>query len=75
MLEQNVVVTSLEVYHVGPLGVPQRHVVVPSVVQLIVILIRLLVDRRNVLADPVGLSRLHPWYQQQQSCALGLLIC
>ena len=65
MLKQNVVVPSLEVYHADPLGASQLCVVAPSIVQLIVVLVRLLIDGYNVLADPIGLSRLHPWHQQQ----------
>ena len=48
--------------------------VAPSVIQLIVVLVPLLIDGYNVLADPIGLSRLHPRYQQQRSYAPGLLI-
>ena len=74
MLEQNVVVTDLEVYHADPLAVPQLSTVAPSVIQLIIVLVHLLVEGHNVLADPVWLSRLHPRYLQQRSYAPGLLV-
>ena len=59
MLQQNVVVTGLEVYHADLLGLPQLHAVALSVIQLIVALVHSLIDGHNVLADLVGLSRLH----------------
>ena len=62
MLKWNVVVLSLEVYHADPFGVPQLCTVAPSVVQLIVVLVSLLIDGHNVLADPIRLSRLYPQY-------------
>ena len=74
MSEQDVVVTGFEVYHTDLLGVPQLHMVVLSIFQLIVVLVHLLVDGHNVLADLVGLSKLHPWYQKQRSYAPGLFI-
>ena len=74
MLKRYVVVPNLEVYHADPLGAAQLHAVALSIVQLIVVLIRLLVNGYNVLADPVGLSSLHPRYQQQWSYAPGLLV-
>ena len=74
MLERNVVVTGLEVYHADPLGVPLLCMVAPSVVKLIVVLVCMLVNGHNILADPVGLSGLHTRYQQQRSYAPRLLI-
>ena len=74
MLERYVVVPSLEVYHADPLGATQLRAVAQSIVQLIVVLIRLLVSGYSVLEDPIGLSRLNPWYQQQRSYAPRLLI-
>ena len=41
---------------------------------MIVVLVCLLIDGYNVLADPIGLSRLHPWHPQQRSYAPGLLV-
>ena len=67
-------VPGLEVYHADPLGAAQLCAVVPNIIQLIVVLVHSLVDGYNVLADPVGLSRLHPRYQQQRSDTPGLLI-
>ena len=74
MFEWYVVVPSLEVYHADPFGTAKIRAIMPRIVQLIVVLVRSLVDGYNVLADPIGLSRLHPWYQQQRSYAPGLLI-
>ena len=74
MLERYVVVPGLEVYHADPLGAAKIRVVAPRIVQLIVVLIRLLIDGYNVLADLIGLSRLHPWDQQQRRHAPGLLV-
>ena len=73
MFKRNVVVTGLEVYLADPLGAPQLCVVAPSIIQLIVVLVCLLVDGYNILADPVELSRLYLWYQQQWSNPPGLL--
>ena len=74
MLEGYVVVPGLEVYHADPLGTAEIRAVDLRIVQLIVVLIRSLIDGYNVLADPIGLSRLHPRDQQQRRHASGLLI-
>ena len=74
MLEGNVVVPGLEVYHADPFGAAQIRAIAPRIIQLIVVLVRSLVDGYNVLADPIGLSRLHPRDQQQRRHASGLLI-
>ena len=74
MLEKNVVVPSLEVYHADPFGMAEIRVVAPRIIQLIVVLFRLLIDGYNVLADPIGLSRLQHWDQQQWRHAPGLLV-
>ena len=74
VLERYVVVPGLEVYHADPFGTAKIRAIMPRIVQLIVVLIRSLVDGYNVLADPIGLSRLHPWDQQQRRHAPGLLI-
>ena len=74
MLERYVVVPSLEVYHADPLGVTEICTVAPRIIQLIVVLICSLIDRYNVLADPIGLSGLHPRDQQQRCYAPGLLV-
>ena len=74
MLERYVVVPSLEVYHADPVGTAEIRVVMLRIIQLIVVLVRLLVDRYDVLADPIGLSRLHPRDQRQRRHAPGLLI-
>ena len=74
MLERYVVVPGLEVYHADPPSAAEIRAVAPRIVQLIVVLVRLLIDGYNVLADPIGLSRLHPRDQQQRRHASGLLI-
>ena len=74
MLQGYVVVPGLEVYHADPFGAAQIRAIVPRIIQLIVVLVRSLVDGYNVLADPIGLSRLHPRDQQQRRHASGLLI-
>ena len=74
MLEGYVVVPSLEVYHADPFGTAQIRAIAPRVVQQIVVLVRSLIDGYNVLADPIGLSRLHPRDQQQRRHASGLLV-
>ena len=74
MFERYVVVPGLEVYHADPFGVAKIHSIMLRIVQLIVVLVRSLIDGYNVLADPIGLSRLHPRDQQQQRHASGLLI-
>ena len=74
MLEGYAVVPGLEVYHADPFGTAQIRTVTPRIVQLIVVLMRSLIDGYNVLADPIGLSRLHPRDQQQRRHASGLLI-
>ena len=74
MLERYVVVPGLEVYHADPLGTAEIRAVTLRIVQMIVVLVRLLIDGYNVLADPIGLSRLHPWDQQQWRNAPGLLV-
>ena len=74
MLKRYVVVPGLEVYHADPLGAAEIRVVTLRIIQLIVVLVRLLIDGYNVLADPIGLSRLHPRDQQQRRHAPGLLI-
>ena len=74
MLERNVVVPSFEVYHAYPLGAAEVRVVTPRIIQLIVVLVGSLVDGYNVLADPIGLSILHPLDQQQRRHAPGLLV-
>ena len=74
MLEWYVVVPGLEVYHADPLGAAEIRAVTMRIIQLIVVLVRSLIDGYNVLADPIGLSRLHPRDQQQWRHAPGLLI-
>ena len=74
MLEGYVVVPGLEVYHADPFGTAQIRAIAPRIIQLIVLLVRLLIDGYNVLADPIGLSRLHPRDQQQRRHASGLLV-
>ena len=74
VLEGYVVVPGLEVYHADPFGTAQIRAIAPRIIQLIVVLVRLLIDGYNVLADPIGLSRLHPWDQQQRRHAPGLLV-
>ena len=63
MFKRYVVVPSLEVYHADPLGAAEIRVIALRIIQLIVVLVCLLIDGYNVLADPIGLSRLHPWDQ------------
>ena len=74
MLERYVVVPGLEVYHADPLGAAEIRAVTTRIVQLIVVLICSLIDGYDVLADPIGLSRLHPRDQQQRRNAPGLFI-
>ena len=74
MLEGYVVVPGLEVYHADPLSAAEIRVVTPRIIQLIVVLVCLLIDGYDVLADPIGLSRLHPQDQQQWRDAPGLLV-
>ena len=74
MLEGNVVVPGLKVYHADPFGAAQIRMIAPGIIQLIVVLVRSLVDGYNVLADPIGLPRLNPRDQQQRRHASGLLI-
>ena len=74
MLERYVVVPGLEVYHTDLLGVAEICVVTLHIIQLIVVLIRLLIDGYNVLADPIGLSRLHSRDQQQRCYTPGLFV-
>ena len=74
MLEGNVVVPGLKVYHADPFGAAQIRAIAPRIIQLIVVLVRSLIDGYNVLADPIGLSRLHPRDQQQRRHASGILI-
>ena len=74
VLEGYVVVPGLEVYHADPFGTAQIRAIAPRIIQLIVVLVRSLIDGYNVLADPIGLSRLHPRDQQQRRHASGLLI-
>ena len=74
MLEGNIVVPGLKVYHADPFGAAQMRAIAPRIIQLIVVLVRSLVDGYNVLADPIGLSRLHPRDQQQRRHASGLLV-
>ena len=74
MFEGYVVVPGLKVYHADPLSTAELHAVTPRIIQLIVVLVRLLINGYNVLADPIGLSRLHPRDQQQRRHASGLLI-
>ena len=74
MLERYVVVPGLEVYHADPLGAAEIRAITSRIIQLIVVLVCLLIDGYNVLADPIGLSRLHPPDQQQRRHAPGLLI-
>ena len=74
MLEWYVVVPSLEVYHANPFGAAKIRAIALRIVQLIVVLVCLLIDGYNVLADPIGLSRLYPRDQQQWRHAPGLLI-
>ena len=74
VLEGYVVVPGLKVYHADPLGAAEIRAVAPRIIQLIVVLVCLLIDGYNVLADPVGLSRLHTQDQQQWRHASGLLV-
>ena len=74
MLERYVVVPGLEVYHADPLGMAKIRAVIPRIIQLIVVLVCPLIDGYDVLANPIGLSRLHPRYQQQRRHAPGLLV-
>ena len=74
MFKRYVVVPGLEVYHADPLGAAEICVVAPRIIQLIVVLVCLLVDGYNVLADSIGLPRLHPRDQQQRRHAPGLLV-
>ena len=74
MFERNVVVPGLEVYHADLFGAAKIRIVSPRIIQLIVVLVHLLIDGHNVLADPIGLSRLHPRDQQQWRHASGLLV-
>ena len=74
MLEGYVVVPGLEVYHADPFGTAQICAIALRIIQRIVVLVRSLIDGYNVLADPIGLSRLHPRDQQQRRHASGLLI-
>ena len=74
VLEWNVVVPGLEVYHADPLGAAKICAVTLRIIQLITVLVRSLIDGYNVLADPIGLSRLHPRDQQQRHHAPGLLV-
>ena len=74
VLEGYVVVPGLKVYHADPLSTAALRAVMPRIVQLIVVLVRSLINGYNVLADPIGLSRLHPRDQQQRRHASGLLI-
>ena len=74
VLERYVVVPGLQVYHADPLGVAGICMVAPRIVQLIVVLIRSLIDGYNVLAEPIGLSRLHPQDQQQRHHTPWLLV-
>ena len=74
VLEGYVVVPGLEVYHADPFGTAQIRAIAPRIIQLIVVLVRSLIDGYNVLADPIGLSRLHPRDQQQRRHASGLLV-
>ena len=74
MLKRYVVVPGLEVYHADPLGMAEICAVTLRIIQLIVVLVRLLIGGYDVLADPIGLSRLHPRDQQQWRHAPGLLI-
>ena len=74
MLEGNIVVPGLKVYHADPFGTAQIRAIASCIIQLIVVLVRSLVDGYNVLADPIGLPRLNPRDQQQRRHASGLLI-
>ena len=74
MLERYVVVPGLEIYHADPLGAAEIRAVTPRIVQLIVVLVCPLIDGYNVLANPIGLSRLHPRDQQQWRHTPGLLV-
>ena len=74
VLKGYVVVPGLEVYHADPLGVAEIRAVTPRIIQLIVVLVCSLIDGYDVLADPIGLSSLHPRDQQQRHHAPGLLI-
>ena len=74
MLERYVVVPGLEIYHADPLGAAQICAVTSRIIQLIVVLVCSLIDGYDVLADPIGLPRLHPRDQQQRHHALGLLV-
>ena len=74
MLERYVVVPSLKVYHADPFGTAQIRAIALRIIQLIVVLVRSLIDGYNVLADPIGLSRLHPRDQQQWRRASGLVV-
>ena len=74
MLKRYIVVPGLEVYHADPLGAAEIRVVTSRIIRLIVVLVCLLIDGYNVLADPIGLSRLNPRDQQQRRHAPGLLV-
>ena len=74
MLEWYVVVPGLEIYHADPLGTAEIRAITLRIVQLIVVLVCPLIDGYNVLANPIGLSRLHPRYQQQWRNTPGLLV-
>ena len=52
MLERDVVVPGLEVYHADPFGAAKIRAIAPRIVQLIVALVCSLIDGYNVLADP-----------------------
>ena len=74
LFERYVVVPGLEVYHADPLSAAKIRAVMPRIIQLIVVLVRSLINGYDVLANPIGLSRLHPQYQQQGRHAPGLLV-
>ena len=74
VLERYVLIPGLEVYHADPLGLAEIRAVALRIIQLIVVLVCLLIYGYNVLADPIGLSRLHPRDQQQWRHASGLLV-
>ena len=74
VLEWYVVVPGLEIYHADPFGAAKICAIMLHIVQLIVVLVRSLIDGYNVLVDLIGLSRLHSRDQQQQCYAPGLLV-
>ena len=61
-LKWDIVEASLQVQHADPLSPPKLHPVLPHVIELVLVFSHLFIDWDNVLAYPVGLSRLNAWY-------------